>query len=438
MTIEALRKRLGEIRDEAQAIVDAADAENSGQMTDEQSEQFDALMTEKDKVEGQIDRLQKLEGMSAGTGRQTPADKPAKADADPAGRVTHQRDRVEDDPNLGFNDMADFATAVKAGSIPGGDFDERLRVVGAPTNFHRETSSSDGYMVPPAIREEVWNLMFQQEGILTSVNPEPTESNSVQLYADESTPWGSSGVQANWASEGAQFSPSRLTTEARNVQLHKLYAFVLATEELVADASRLNARLTTQAAEAIAWKADDSLVNGDGVGKPLGWMNSGALVTVAKEGSQSADTITAQNVTKMYARMLQQGTQGAFWLTNQSTLPQLQTMTIGDQPIWTPPSTGLRNAPGGLLLGLPIRFSEHTEQLGDLGDIQLVSPRGYYATIKSGGVQFAASMHLYFDYDIEAFRWTFRMGGQPYLQAPVSAAKGSNTYSHFITLAERA
>ena len=66
-----------------------------------------------------------------------------------------------------------------------------------------------------------------------------------------------------------------------------------------------------------------------------------------------------------------------------------------------------------------------------------MAPGGYYSSVKSGGIKFAASMHLYFDYDIEAFRWTFRMGGQPYLSAPVSQAKGSQTLSHFITLAER-
>lgn len=435
MKIEDLRTRLGEIKDEAQAIVDAADAneDNPGAFSEDQREQFDALMSEREQVEGNIKRLEQLEGMKASAGRVT---KPAKPKTEPEGRV-EVRERVEDDPMRGFESATDFALSVKAASIPGGDFDDRLRVLGAPSNFHRETSSSDGYMVPPAVREQVWNLVFQDEGILSSVNPEPTESNQVQLPVDESTPWSADGVQANWASEGNQFSPSRLTTEMRNVQLHKLYAFVTATEELLEDAPRLQNRVTMGAAEAIRWKADEAIVNGDGVGKPLGWFNSGALVTVAKESGQSADTVTAANVTKMFSRLLRSRSAGAFWLIHQSTLPQLQTMTIGDQPIWTPPSTGLRNAPGGLLLGLPIRMSEHAQVVGDKGDVQLVAPGGYYATVKSGGIKFAASMHLYFDYDIEAFRWTFRVGGEPYLSAPVSPAKGSDTLSHFITLAER-
>jgi len=431
MGLEAKRNRLGEIRDEAQALVDAADAreQNPGQFTEEESAKFDALMEEKAKVESDISRLQQLESMDQGQGRQT---KPAEP------KVTHQKERVEDDPMKGFESAQDFALAVKGASIPGGDVDNRLRILGAPSNYHRETSSSDGYMVPPAVRDTVWNLVFEDEGILNSVNPEPTESNQVQLPVDESTPWSADGVQANWASEGSQFSASRLTTEARNVHLNKLYSFVLATEELLEDAPRLQNRVTQGAAAAIRWKADEAIVNGDGTGKPLGWFNSGALVNVAKESGQSADTITTQNVTAMYARLLQQRAAGAYWMVHQSTLPQLMTLSIGNQPIWTPPNAGLRAAPGGMLLGLPVRFSEHAQVLGDKGDIQLVAPQGYYAAVKSGGLKFATSMHLYFDYDIEAFRWTFRMGGQPYLSAPVSPAKGSDNLSHFITLAERA
>jgi Phage capsid family. len=102
------------------------------------------------------------------------------------------------------------------------------------------------------------------------------------------------------------------------------------------------------------------------------------------------------------------------------------------------PANGLAEAPGGFLLGLPIRFSEFASTVGDLGDIQLISPRGYYGVRRAEGVRFASSIHLYFDYATEAFRWTFRYGGQPHLSAPVSPANGSATKSHFVTLAARA
>lgn len=432
--LKDLRARLGEIRTEAQAIVDQADAENEGAMTEAQSKAFDALMEERAAVEQQIERLEQLEQMGEPQPRQIEPGQPAA----PAARnpTVSVRDNREDDPNRGFRNVADFALAVRSmDPRGGGQADQRLKVLAAPTDFHREGGSSDGYMVPPAMRDEVFELVFADEGILSAVNPEPTESNTVQMNGDESTPWGSTGIQSYWAGEGTQFTPSRLATEGRTVNLNKLYAFVLATDELLEDAARLNSRLTRQSARAINFKASEAIVLGNGVGKPLGWFNSAALVTVAKESGQAAATIVAANVLKMFSRL--RNPTGAFWLVNQNTIPQLAVMTIGDQPIWTPPSTGLQNAPGGLLLGLPIRFSEFAETVGTVGDIHLVQPNGYYAAVKSSGIKFAMSMHLYFDYDIEAFRWTFRLGGQPFLTAPITPNKG-DTKSDFVVLATRA
>jgi len=111
---------------------------------------------------------------------------------------------------------------------------------------------------------------------------------------------------------------------------------------------------------------------------------------------------------------------------------------LGQQPIWTPPATGFQNAPGGFLFGRPVRFSEHCKTLGDKGDIQLLDLKGYYGVRKEGGTRYATSLHLYFDYGLQAFRWILRFGGQPHLSAPVAPANGANTKSHFVSLDERA
>ncbi len=338
--------------------------------------------------------------------------------------------------DFGFNSLADFSLAVRQACRPGGYVDDRLQFGAAPTNFHRESGADEGYMVPPAFRQDIWQLVFAADDVLALVNPEPTSSNSVEMLTDESTPWGASGVTAYWRSEGAQMSATKLATKAVQVKLHELYAFVLASEELLADAPRLNARLTKAAADAIRWKASEAIMLGTGAGQPLGWMKAGCLVSVAKEAAQAADTIVAANVAKMFSRVLNPGR--AVWLANQDTIPQLLTMTLGQQPIWTPPASGFQNAPGGYLFGRPIQLSEHCATLGDQGDLQLVNPDGYYAVVRESGPAFASSIHLFFDYGVQAFRWTFRLGGQPFLSAAVSPAKGASTKSHFVVLDARA
>ena len=347
----------------------------------------------------------------------------------------------------GFHNVADFAQAVRAASPGGGGMviDPRLYgpAAAAPANYHREGGASEGYMVPPAMRDQIWELVFSGEDMINWVDREPTESNAVELLTDETTPWGSTGVKAYCRSEAGQMSASRIDTDPRMIKLYDLYAFISATDELLEDAPRLNDRLTRQAARAIRWAVSTAIIEGNGVGKPMGYLNSSAKITVAKESGQAAQTITAANVLKMYTRLYMQDDSMPFWLANRDIVPQLAVMTIGDTPIWIPPG-GLTASPHGMLMGYPVRFSEHCETLGAEGDLQLLDMKGYYATQKTGngrdgeGIKFDSSIHLYFDYGATAFRWTFRFGGQPYLSGPVSPAKGSTTKSCFITLATRA
>lgn len=359
------------------------------------------------------------------------------APASPAASGITVHERIENDPTRGFASIGDFALAIKGLYTPGSQIDQRLLIPGAaPTNYHKEGGSDEGRMVPPAFKEEIWEAVTEgDESLMAIVDSEPTSSNSVEIVTDESTPWGATGVQANWRSEGAQLSASKLATSGVQVKLHELYAFVLATGELLQDAARLTARLTKKAPLAITYKCNEAIVNGTGAGQPLGWFTSGAKVSVAKEASQVAATVVAANVAKMFARLINPS-QG-IWFVNQDVLPQLMTMTLGNNSVFMPPVSGLVGAPGGFLLGRPVRFLENCQTVGTQGDIQFVNPKGYYCAHKGDAPEFAESMHLYFDYNMSAFRWIFRCGGQPYLSAAISPAKGSTTRSHVVVLDTR-
>ncbi|MBW7967568.1 phage major capsid protein [Bradyrhizobium sp. BR 10261] len=335
----------------------------------------------------------------------------------------------------GFHNLAEFAVAVRGAAT--GSLDQRLTAAASGYQQNQGTSG-EGFLVPTEYREQIWSLVFSDSSLLSYCNPEPTSSNTISIAKDETTPWGAAGVQAAWRSEGTQMVATKAAITGTILQLHELYAFVTATDEVLSDAPRLQNRITVQAARAIQWKASDAVVSGDGNGKPLGFMNSGALVTVNKESGQAASTIVNANVLKMYSRLLRMG--GVpMWLANSDVLPQLGQLTLGNVPAWLPNNQPFAGAPdGGVFLGRSMNFNEHMQSLGTLGDIALVDLSGYaLATKAGGGIDFAASIHLFFDQNLTAFRWVFRLGGQPYLTAPVSPAHGSNTKSHFVTLQAR-
>lgn len=408
--------------------------------TAEDDTRLEALNAELDALETEVAALaSQIEREEAHARRSAVFAAPAQDVSARRAAFSAARTVAEPDPEqtYGFRNMADFALAVH-GSRGGVLSDARLNAA-LPSNYNvGGGTSGEGFLVPPQYREAIWEMVFSGTDLLNRITPEPTSSNIVQLVKDETTPWGSSGVQAYWRAEAGQMTASKITQKGVQVALDELYAFVVATDELLADAPRLSNRLTVQAARAINWTASDAVMWGDGVGKPLGFMNSGALVTQAKEAGQAVDTVVAANIGKMYSRLLSQNLGASFWLANPDTLPQIMVMTIGDQPIWTPPNQGFKEAPGGFLMGRPLVLSDHSDTLGDLGDLTLVDPMGYYAAQKEGGgIDFASSIHLYFDYGAQAFRWTFRIGGQPFLSAPVTPPRSANTRSHFVALEAR-
>ena len=436
MNLKALRQREHDLKAEGTALLDKAQKENRASLTAEEEARFAAIELELTELAAQIasaeqlaDRRRSMQTSTAIAGGVTL----------PHSQIQVGVQRESLDPRSGFASVAEFGRAVMRGSAGAPNFaiDARLNAAD-PTGFHREGGSRDGYLVPPEFRDRIWELVNAQDNFLDDIDVEPTSSNVINDMVDDTTPWAAAGIKAKWRNEAQQMTPTRQNLKPRSIMLHELFCMVTATDELVEDAPRLENRLTAKSAEAISWLLDDTIMYGDGIAKPLGFFNSPAQVSVAKEAGQAADTIVAQNVVKMYSRVLSQGIARTAWYVNSDVMPQLMTMMLGQQPIWTPPATGFQNAPGGFLFGRPVRFSEHCKTLGDKGDIQLLDLKGYYGVRKEGGTRYATSLHLYFDYGLQAFRWILRFGGQPHLSAPVAPANGANTKSHFVSLDERA
>jgi HK97 family phage major capsid protein len=418
---KALQARIGTLEGnalaEAQAQADALEAT------------IDQLATEVGTVKESITVEERRASRAAifGAAHITPpGTRPAATAADP-----------HEGGTAGFRSMADFALSVRSVAL-GNAPDPRLLATTLPAGVMRNSGAAgEGFLVPPDFRDAIWEIVSDPDDIVNRTDTSPTESNSVGILKDESTPWGSAGIVAAWRAEGARMDPSKFATKGAQTPLHELYVYTVASDELLQDAPLLASRLSIKAGQAIAWKAAEALIAGDGVGKPLGYTKSPAFLVVPAETGQAPGTIVAENVAKMYARLMPSAIGGSVWLANSEVLPQLMTMKIGVQPIWTAPNAGYANAPGGFLLGRPVQFSEHCEALGAVGDLTLVNLKGYASFTKSSGITFANSIHLYFDMGLQAFRWTFRIGGQPYLSAPVKPAKGGATKSHFVGLAAR-
>jgi HK97 family phage major capsid protein len=139
----------------------------------------------------------------------------------------------------------------------------------------------------------------------------------------------------------------------------------------------------------------------------------------------------------MYSRMPARLKPGAVWLIHSDVMTQLPKMVIGQQPVWMPPG-GMTNLPYGTLLGKPVLEIEQASAIGDPGDIMFVNLNEYVVIQKAGeGLRADTSMHVRFLYDEMAFRWVYRINGQPVARTALTPFKGSSTLSAFVGLAAR-
>lgn len=363
-------------------------------------------------------------------------EKAAKGEQVQFGQGARVKDRIEDDGKRGFRNYGDFAACVvRAASDKG--VDERL--TRAASTFGNESSGPDGgYAIPPEFASEIASLAYAEESLLSRCDNTPISGNTMTFPKDETTPWGSTGITAAWEGEGAQSTPKKPALGESQLKLRKLKVLVAASDELLADAPAMSAYITRKCGEAVDWKVNDAIVNGTGAGMPLGLFKAASLVSQAKETSQTADTIVAANIAKMYGRVINGAGANLVWLVNPDAYQQIVTLSLNNNPIWMPANEGIKSAPNGLLLGRPIVMTDACQTVGDKGDIILANMSGYRAITKAGGAEFASSMHLWFDQDLMAFRLIFRMDGQPALAAAVTPPNSAVTRSHFVTLDARA
>jgi len=247
------------------------------------------------------------------------------------------------------------------------------------------------------------------------------------------------GIQMYWEGEANQMTGTKPKMGSVELKLRNLNGLVYVTNDLLEDAAALEAWIMKKFPEEQGFKLDDAIINGTGTGMPLGIRTSGVLVKVAKETGQAAKTIIAQNVIKMFARF-NGNINNALWIINGDTLPQICTMSIiigaSGVLVYNPPN-GFAEAPYGTLFGIPIMPMEQCETVGTYGDIMLID-MGQYIMSDKASLKIASSMHVRFEYNEMAYRFTYRADGQPERKAPLSPFKGADTLSAFVALDNRA
>lgn len=451
--LEDLRSKLLDISNQATGIRARADAEQRA-LKPEESEEITSLLDAFDALEEEIQQREKLEiraqratgNISANPPAENPplnaAPSPPRADANrrtpPAG---HIEPSLRDAGKYGFNSLGEFAKCVQRAQVNPANTDARLARMAATTYGNEGAGADGGFAVPPDFRASIMEKVMGELSMIARTDQQTTSSNGFSFPKDETTPWQTSGgVQAYWESEAGTIGQSKPALQTETVKCAKLSALVPVSDELLEDAPSLAGYLRRKVPEKMTYKINDAILRGTGAGQMLGYLNSNALVTVAAESGQTADTVVFDNIVKMYNRMYAPCLANAAWVINQDVNQQLMRMQFPGTgtavPVYLPPGS-LSAAPYGTLIGRPIIVTEAASALGDVGDISFVDLQQYLSVVKTGGIRSDVSIHLYFDQSVTAFRFVLRVGGQPWWSAAITRANSSLTLSAFVALAAR-
>jgi HK97 family phage major capsid protein len=302
-----------------------------------------------------------------------------------------------------------------------------------------------GFLVPEVLRATLLQNSLEGSIVRPRAMVVPMDGPSVPFPAvDETTHAGSvyGGITGSWVAEGEALPESEARFGRVVLRANKLVSYCEVPSELPMDAPQAFGGFIDGAMpSAISFFEDQAFLTGNGVGKPLGALHAQntALIPVAKESGQSADTIVWQNVIKMFSRMLPASLGSAVWVCSIDSFTELATMALtvgtGGSAVWL--NNGVEGPPARIL-GRPVYFTEKAPKLGDLGDISFIDWRQYLLGDRQN-MRVESSQHYKFGNDMIVYRVIERVDGRPWMKSALTPANGSTqTLSPYVTLAERA
>ena len=354
--------------------------------------------------------------------------------------VTH------DEGDNKFANIAEQARAIKAFSVTfGQNKDARLdRLAVKASGANESLPSAGGFLLEPTLTKEIMVPVHEVGPFSSAARRLPVGSDSNYGWINgvdetsrvDGSRWG--GLQSYWVAEAGTVTATKPAFRRINWELHKIMAICYATDELLKDASQFSAILRQGAAEELNFKINDAIFRGNGVGKPLGILNSGALLQTTKETDQAEDTVVVENLNKMWQQLHPKHRSRSAWYINSDVEPQLDSLALAVGTAALEPRYVTFGIDGVMRIkGRPVIVNEFSSALGDLGDIVLADFSDYLYWEKAG-MDSAVSTELMFLYDESVFRLIARCDGQTALADAITPYKGANDQSPFVALAERA
>ncbi|MDZ4250314.1 MAG: phage major capsid protein [Candidatus Nanopelagicales bacterium] len=415
-------QRMDAVEAQMLLMVDKAETDDGRDFTDEEKIKYDELKGERARLKTAAQRCEEILEMKAehrqrhGEPEEPEAGGRAVPPEDPSDR--HDPDaQAKKGPFRSLNaQLKAVRLHVDHVNHPG------LQQLQAATGMGGSVDSEGGHFVQRDFADVLLSKMHETGRILRqrpglrrySVGP-GRDGMKFRVVDESSRADGSrgGGVRAYWVGETGEPEPTMPKTRVIDMGLKKLAASVYVTDEQLQDTgSSLEQFIRDEFGKELSFMLENAIINGDGAGKPLGVMSSGALKTNLKEGAgNGAGTFLVENLAGMWSLLHGASEETSVWLHNRGLLKALITLKIGDHQVYLPQGT-VATPMFSTLMGRPAFSAEYLPALGTKGDM-LLFDLNEYILLEKEGIQAASSIHVRFLQHETAFRFLLRVDGQP-------------------------
>lgn len=331
MTIHELREKRAKAWEAAKAFLDSHRPEN-GILSAEDDATYTRMEQEITDLGKEISRLERQEALDAELARavNTPiTDKPMRTDP------PEKPGRASDEYRRNFwNAMRSKAPTIE--------------VINA---LQIGTDSEGGYLVPDEYERTLVQAL-EEENVFRRL------AHVIQTsFGDRKIPLVASKGTASWIDEEGAYLESDDSFGQISIGAYKLGTMIKVSEELLNDSVfDIESYIATEFTRRIGAREEESFINGDGTGKPVGILNAtgGADVGVT---TTSSTTLTADNLIDLFYSLRVPYRRKAVWLLNDSTIQIIRKLKDGNgQYLWQP--SLVANTPD-TILGRPIVSSSY-------------------------------------------------------------------------------
>jgi HK97 family phage major capsid protein len=436
-SLKALRDQRAAIVGDMRALLDKAEKEDRD-LSDDEKTSFDGFKTKKEQLDARIERNEGVSEAEADLERTRPA---------LARGQTIDPPRRHGEASTAFESLGQFMHAVRFNPN-----DQRLSNLynpeaganavdlSAANDQRMDTGATGGFMIPPQFRADLFqsvkpadSLIRPRATVIPAGDPPDAPITFPALDQSGTTPGNSfGGFQFQWIAEGGLKPQGDVALNDITMEPHEAAGHVVVTDKLLRNWQSADAFLRRIMGQAKLAAEDYAFLRANGVGKPLGAINSGAVYKINRG---TATTVKYPDIVNMEARLLMRG--GApIWSAAQSVLPQLRTLQdpLGNY-IWKSIGTDDFNASDGIsgfLNGYPLRWNNRQPGLGAYGDL-ILADWSYYLIKDGSGPFVAASEHVYFLNNKTVIKMFWNVDGAPWLQAPFAEENGYQV-SPFVAL----